>query len=121
MLKTIKVIIACLCLSACVSQPINIDMHAPPEKDEKAASILEKRMGSAGYYYMVFNYKLVDDFKAINRLNRIGARIAAFTERPQIHYRYFIIDSEYRNAFALPNGYILFIPGKNTYSPWKFS
>ncbi len=108
MLKTIKVLITCLCLSSCASQSINIDTQAPPEKDEKTASILEEKLGSAGYYFVVLNFKLVDDAKTINRLNRIGARIAAFTERPEIRYKYVIIDSTYRNAFSMPNGYIVF-------------
>lgn len=112
MFKTIKIIIASLCLSACVvAQPFNINMHEPPEKDEKTTSILEKRIGSSGFYYMVLYYKLVDDVKVINRLDSIGARIAAYTERSNIHYRYFIIDSKYHNVFSLPNGYIMFTKG----------
>ncbi|GBE40834.1 TPR repeat-containing protein YfgC precursor [bacterium BMS3Bbin09] len=111
MFKTIKIIIASFCLSACVSQPFNINMHEPPEKDEKSTSILEERLGDAGFYYILLTYKLVDDVKTINRLNSIGARIAAYTERSQIHYRYFIVDSTYRNVFSLSNGYIIFTKG----------
>ncbi|RJQ21727.1 MAG: hypothetical protein C4560_03260 [Nitrospiraceae bacterium] len=108
LLKKIKLLIICLLLGACATQPININIQAPPEQDDKAASILEEKMGEAGYYFLVLNFKLVDDAKTTNRLNRIGARIAAFTERPLIHYKYLIIDSVYRNAFSMPNGYIVF-------------
>ena len=97
-----------LFLFGCATAPVRVEIPNAPVTDEKKASILEENLGSAGYYFMVLNFKLVDDVKTVNRLNRIGARLAHYTERPNIVYKYFIIDSKYRNAFSMPDGYIFF-------------
>ncbi|MFA5592325.1 MAG: M48 family metalloprotease [Micavibrio sp.] len=39
-------------------------------------------------------------------VNRIGQKLAANTERGDVQYRFFVIDSPIVNAFALPGGYI---------------
>lgn len=39
-------------------------------------------------------------------VNRIGQKVAAGTERPDIQYKFFVIDSPIVNAFAVPGGYI---------------
>lgn len=39
-------------------------------------------------------------------VSRIGNKIAAHTERKDVQYKFFVIDSPVVNAFALPGGYI---------------
>lgn len=39
-------------------------------------------------------------------VGRIGAKVAANTERTDVQYRFFVIDSPIVNAFALPGGYV---------------
>ncbi len=39
-------------------------------------------------------------------VNQIGQKVAANTERPDVTYRFYTIDSPTVNAFALPGGYI---------------
>lgn len=39
-------------------------------------------------------------------VNRIGQKVAANTERKDVQYRFYVIDSPIVNAFALPGGYI---------------
>lgn len=39
-------------------------------------------------------------------IQRIGARISANTERPDVDYKFFVLDTPMVNAFALPGGYI---------------
>lgn len=39
-------------------------------------------------------------------VNEIGQRIAADTERPDVQYRFHVVDSPMVNAFAIPGGYI---------------
>lgn len=39
-------------------------------------------------------------------VNRIGQKIAANTERTDVQYKFFVLDSSMVNAFALPGGYI---------------
>src|SRR5690606_22181154 len=38
-------------------------------------------------------------------VNRVGQKIAANTERPDVQYKFYVIDSPVVNAFALPGGY----------------
>lgn len=39
-------------------------------------------------------------------VNTIGQKVAQNTERPDVQYRFYVIDSPMVNAFALPGGYI---------------
>lgn len=39
-------------------------------------------------------------------VNRIGQKVAANTERSDVQYKFYVIDSPMVNAFALPGGYI---------------
>ncbi|HYC05424.1 MAG TPA: M48 family metalloprotease [Azospirillaceae bacterium] len=39
-------------------------------------------------------------------VNRLGQRLAANTENPEIKYTFTVLDSEIVNAFALPGGYV---------------
>lgn len=39
-------------------------------------------------------------------VNRIGQKVAANTERTDVQYKFFVIDSPIVNAFAVPGGYI---------------
>ncbi len=95
-------------LCGCSAQPVKIDLTALPSKDEKKSNYIEQQLGSTGYYFMVLNFKLVDDAAMINKLNRLAARIAHYTERPEINYKVSIIDSKYRNAFSFSDGYLVF-------------
>lgn len=93
-------------LNGCASAPVNVAIDKLPESDEKYASHEEKELGNIGYYFFVLNFKLVDDVPTLNRIKRLGARLTHYTERTNLEYKYFIIDSKYRNAFSLPDGYI---------------
>lgn len=88
------------------SSLVSVDINPTPILDDKKAAYVEEQLGEAGYYYILLNYKLMDDPAMINRLNRIGARLSKYTERPEIKYKYFVIDSQFHNAYSFPNGYI---------------
>lgn len=47
-------------------------------------------------------------------VTRIGNKVAANTERSDVQYRFFVIDSPIVNAFALPGGYIYISRGLMT-------
>ncbi|MFI5347671.1 MAG: M48 family metalloprotease [Elusimicrobiota bacterium] len=44
-------------------------------------------------------------------IETVGAKIAAVSERPNYHYRYYIVESEDVNAFAVPDGSIFVTTG----------
>lgn len=39
-------------------------------------------------------------------VSRVGAKVATNTERPDVQYKFFVIDSPIVNAFAIPGGYV---------------
>jgi predicted Zn-dependent protease len=39
-------------------------------------------------------------------VEKVGARVSADTERPDVQYRFFVLDSPIVNAFAIPGGYV---------------
>ncbi len=39
-------------------------------------------------------------------VSKVGQKVAAHTERPDISYKFFLLDDEMVNAFALPGGYV---------------
>lgn len=42
----------------------------------------------------------------VDYVNRIGQKVAANTERTDVQYKFFVIDSPIVNAFAVPGGYV---------------
>lgn len=105
-----SIILLCVVLvfTGCQSVPIAYDIALEAETDEKYSSKVEEKLGNAGYYFVMLNYKVVDDMKLYHRLIKLGARITRYCDRPNLKYKYIIIDSKYRNAISLPDGYIIF-------------
>lgn len=56
--------------------------------------------------------KIIEEFGAYTEngigsyVSQIGAKVTAKTERPDVTYKFTVLDSEIVNAFALPGGYI---------------
>ncbi len=95
-----------LCIYGCATGPINIAIPSKPDVDPKKSSEFEQHLGAAGYYFMMLNFKFDDDMKLYNRVKKLGERLTYYSERPELKYKYIIIDSKYKNAFSIPDGYI---------------
>lgn len=48
----------------------------------------------------------VQDANIVNYVSRIGQRVAQNTERADVQYQFFVLDTPVVNAFALPGGYV---------------
>jgi len=57
------------------------------------------------------NYRLVDDEKMNRYVNLVGKAVALHGGRPEIIYRFGVLDSDEINAFAAPGGYIFITRG----------
>lgn len=66
----------------------------------------EKQIGASEHQKIIKQYGIYDEPRIASYVSGIGARVTAKTERPDIDYKFFIIDSPIVNAFALPGGYI---------------
>ncbi len=56
-------------------------------------------------------YKIIESGKDLDRLNGIGNRIAAVSDRDDIEYKFYIIDDKELNAFTIPGGYVYIYRG----------
>ncbi|MDX8391626.1 MAG: M48 family metalloprotease [Mariprofundaceae bacterium] len=91
-----------LLFSACATNPVSkkSDFVLMGEKEEialgqKTATDIDKKMP-----LMPANDPLV------RYVNKVGQRVALVSDRPQLIYRFHIVDDTGINAFALPGGYI---------------
>ncbi len=74
-------------------------------------SASEAIIGKSAASQISEKYKLIDSGKDFDRLNEIGSRIAAVSDRQDIEYRFYIIDDEKLNAFTIPGGYVYMFKG----------
>lgn len=56
-------------------------------------------------------YGVYDDAKLQAYVQQVGKRVAAHSHRPQLVYRFTVLDTPDVNAFALPGGYIYITRG----------
>ncbi|MBI5836854.1 MAG: M48 family metalloprotease [Candidatus Eisenbacteria bacterium] len=66
----------------------------------------ELRMGEQGDEAAVAEYGLYDDAGLAASVDRVGQKLAAISERPDLKWHFRVLDSPVINAFALPGGYI---------------
>lgn len=57
------------------------------------------------------NYKAVNDSKLIRYVNLVGKGMALYSGRPELEFRFIVLDSDEINAFATPGGYIFLTRG----------
>ena len=55
---------------------------------------------------IVQQFGLYDNASVQSYVSEIGRKVSSDTERPDIQYKFFVIDDSMVNAFALPGGYI---------------
>ncbi len=102
MKQIVVLLVALLMLSNCSTNP------ATGQRQFTGLMSLEQELaiGAQEHEKIVKQYGLYED-EALNAyVSGIGARVSAKTERPEITYKFYIIDSPIVNAFALPGGYI---------------
>ncbi len=67
----------------------------------------EAQIGASQHTEIVKEYGgLVEDQALQNYVNTIGQKLARNTERPEVQYQFYVLNSSIINAFALPGGYI---------------
>jgi predicted Zn-dependent protease len=66
----------------------------------------EVSVGATEHEKIIQQYGLIKDQALVNYVNQVGQRVTRDTERSDVQYKFFVIDSPIVNAFALPGGYI---------------
>lgn len=81
-------------------------------KEKIDESVMEEiRIGRSLAARLTAKYGLMMDEPTTRYLNMLGATIGSLSSRPEITYRFGILDSEEVNAFACPGGYVLISAG----------
>ncbi len=71
----------------------------------------EAQIGAQEHQKVLKQYGLYKDDNLQKYLSEVGAKIANGTERRDVVYKFFLLDSPVVNAFALPGGYIYLTRG----------
>ena len=71
----------------------------------------EKKIGAQEHAKVMKEYGLYKDQNMQNYVNRVGQKVIKYTERQDVQYKFFLLDSPIVNAFALPGGYIYLTRG----------
>ncbi len=71
----------------------------------------ELAMGKQYDQQLVAELGLYNDSALANYVQRLGARLAALSERPQLPWAFRLVDDPVINAFAVPGGYIYITRG----------
>lgn len=92
-----------LSLAACSTNPATgqsqfAALMSPQQEASVGATEHQKIMQTMG------DQHITPETKAM--VSAIGAKLAAHTERPDVQYKFFVLDSDVVNAFALPGGYV---------------
>ena len=66
----------------------------------------ERQIGASEHEKIVQQFGLYNDPAVVSYVNEIGRKVAQDTERPDVSYKFYVLDSPIVNAFALPGGYI---------------
>ena len=75
----------------------------------------EVRTGAQLHPKIVEQYGLYNDPALQEYLQELGMRLAKVSHRPELNYRFTLLDSPVINAFALPGGYIYITRGLLSY------
>ena len=75
----------------------------------------EKEIGLEEHEKVLEGMTLFKDKELLNYVRGVGNRIAQVSHRPDLEFKFFIIDSPEINAFALPGGYVYINRGLLTY------
>ena len=66
----------------------------------------EMQLGAQVHQQVLQKFRLVQDPEINQYVQGLGERLARTSRRPDVPYRFFVIDDRSVNAFALPGGYV---------------
>ena len=104
--KILLIILTVLITSACATTPVS----------NRSALILipqsqEISLGKQSYEQILKKEKESEDANLTQIVNRVGQRIVAVSDMPKLDWEFKLIDSDTKNAFALPGGKVAIYTG----------
>jgi predicted Zn-dependent protease len=105
------IIVPCLfCLSGCATNPVSGGSDFVLMSEEQEIALGRKYSAE-----IIKDMPLYEDPELAKRVQEIGEQVAANSHRPELIYRFAVLDSTDVNAFALPGGYIYITRGLLAY------
>lgn len=124
MRKPISQLLAVLLLTAGTASAFDLDLNKLIDLGKKAGDIGKKtenlkdfdergeiEIGSTAASSLLGAAPLVDNEKLQAYVNQVGLWLALQTERPDLPWRFGVMDSDSVNAFAAPGGYVFITRG----------
>lgn len=108
--RSLPAIAAALLMTACATNPVTGDNDFVLMSEEQEISLGRKYSAE-----IVKQMPPYDDPKLAELVQRVGEKLAAQSHRPDLYYRFTVLDSKTVNAFALPGGYIYITRGMLAY------
>ena len=101
-LPLISLLLGCaLGLSACAINPATGQANIVTMSEKR-----ELEIGAEEHAKVMQSMALLTDDELNAYVNEVGQRLAAVSDRPDLDFKFTIIDSPEINAFALPGGYV---------------
>ena len=103
LLQLLTMLILCaFALSACSTNPAT----GKSQFTGLMSPAQENKIGAEEHQKIIQQYGIYKDPKIQAYVTAIGNRVTKKTERPEVTYKFFVLDTPMVNAFALPGGYI---------------
>jgi len=113
----LSLLLGVLLLSSGSVQAFNLDLNKLLEVGKKTTDLKEvdekgeAEIGSASAAQLLGAAPLVQNEKLQGYVNQVGLWLAMQTERPDLPWRFGVMDSDSVNAFAAPGGYVFITRG----------
>lgn len=101
---------AVLLLAACATNPVTGGSDFVLMSEEQEISLGRKYSAE-----IVKQMPVYEDPQLADLVQRVGEQLASHSHRPELYYRFTVLDSTTVNAFALPGGYIYITRGMLAY------
>ena len=66
----------------------------------------EQKLGEAFIRQLRRQVKIIDNPQINNYINALGNRIASYSNNPEQHFHFFVVNEQSLNAFAVPGGFV---------------
>jgi predicted Zn-dependent protease len=101
-IKPLMIILTGFSLSACSTNPATGEQQFAPFMSPSQ----EINVGAQEHQNVVKEFGIYGDQGLQSYVGGVGQKISANTERTDVQYKFFVVDSPVVNAFALPGGYV---------------
>ena len=83
-----------------------LTLVAVPAAAREWSEEYEKKVGERAVEAVLEEYEVYEDEEAQQHIEQIAARLVPHTQRPELGYTVYLLDSEEANAFTVPGGHV---------------